>query len=340
MLTIRPSSPRSGVALDLGTVGTLVSVPSRGTLIEEPTVVARRRGTDHVVAVGSDAEALAACGADDLDIVHPLGSGVVSDPDAATALVAEVVRRAAGSLLFARPTLVVGVPDGATDVERHALAEVVRSTSRHPRVSLVSEALAAALGAGPGGAEASVIVDIGGGTTELAVVAGGHRTAHRSIRVAGNAMDEAVARAVRSEHGLVIGARTAETLKVSSGLVGGGPSMTVTGRDARRWGWLRSEPVEPALVAEALGRPAAAILRAFEDLIADVPPDLAEAVVTRGVRLAGGGSQLLGLADRFCQTTCCAAKVVDDPVRCVLRGLERCLRPDRLRPSQPADTAA
>jgi rod shape-determining protein MreB len=319
----------SSVAIDLGTVNTLVYAPRRGIVVDEPSVVALERSTQKAVAVGRGAEALCDRAPMHLKVVRPLRDGVISDLDACAAMLKAFLRRLYPHYRLDRPTALVCVPSGATEVEMRALVEASESGNPHLRVTLVDEAFAAALGAGLDrlGSSAMLVIDIGGGTSEMAVVASSGPVLSRSIRVAGNAMDEAIVQAVRNEYGLLIGRKTAEQLKMAVGINPRGDKVEVTGVDVRRLGWLRTEEIAPKLIAGALERPVNAILTAFNDLLGEVPADIAAELVGGGIRLAGGGALLPGLADRVSERSHCRAEVVADPLRCVVRGVASLLEP-------------
>jgi rod shape-determining protein MreB and related proteins len=217
---------------------------------------------------------------------------------------------------------VVCVPAGATFVERRALAAAVEAGRPRCMVQLVDEAVAAAAGAGFGltGGTGAFIVDVGGGTTEIAVVAGGHLVRAQSLRLGGNAMDEAIVGAVKAELGLLIGRNAARRLKMDLGLTGGTPEWTeAVGVDAAR-GIPRAERIPRELVTAALEHSVATIVDAVGEMLLGLPPDLAEDVVRGKICLAGGGALLLGLAGRVETAAGIPALVVDDPLRCVVRG--------------------
>src|ERR1035441_6370772 len=321
---------RSSVAIDLGTVNTLVWVAGRGIVLEEPTAIAIDTAAGKVAAVGEAADALAGKEPQDIQVIHPMRDGVISDLDAAAAMLHEFLRRVRRRGLL-RPNALVCVPSGATQVERRSI--IAALSVRRPRynVRLIDEPVAGAAGAGvdltgvgdgshqPGGA-GGFVVDIGGGTTEVAAVAGWRVVRSRSLRKAGNAMDEAIEHAVRNELGLIISQRAARQLKMTLGVTGGtAGGAEVVGLDvAQRTP--RSEFVPGALVASALEPIVAAIAGAVHEMLSEIPAGLAEDVVRGKVRLAGGGSLLPGLASRIENAAGIGAVLVEDPLRCVVRG--------------------
>jgi rod shape-determining protein MreB and related proteins len=313
---------RPGVAIDLGTVNTLVYVSGRGVVLEEPSAIAIARGTGRVVAVGDAADALTGKEPQDIDVIHPLREGVIADLDASTAMLQAFLQRIRLRRGLLRGSAVVCVPSGATWVERRSLVASVEAQRPRCRVKLVDEPVAAAAGAGIGLTDGTgaFMVDIGGGTTEAAVLAGGHVVRSRSLRLAGNAMDESIMQAVKSELGLLIGRNAARSLKMTLGLGEGTAEwMEVVGVDAGRR-TPRVEYVPGRLVAEALDHTVAAIADSAQEMLSDIPPNLAEDVVRGKIRLAGGGALLPGLASKIEAVADIPAFVVDDPLRCVIRG--------------------
>jgi rod shape-determining protein MreB and related proteins len=313
---------RAAVAIDLGTVNTLVYVVGRGIVVDEPSAIALEKETGRLVAVGLEADALADKEPHGVEVLHPLRDGVIADLDAAAAMLQAFLRKAQLRRGLLRPSAVVCVPSGATWVERRSLAAAVESVRPRCRVQLVEEPVAAAAGAGHDLAEGAgaFVVDIGGGTTEAAVLAGGHVVRCHSLRLAGNAMDEAIMQAVRAEFGLLIGRNAARRLKMTLGLGEDSSGfMEVIGVDlARRTP--RVVYVPASVIAEALRQPITTIADSVEEMLSDIPPNLAEDVVRGKIRLAGGGALLPGLAARIETAAGIPALVVEDPLRCVVRG--------------------
>ncbi len=313
---------RAGVAIDLGTVNTLVYVAGRGLVVDEPSAIAIERATGGVSAVGQAADALAGKEPAGIEVLHPLRDGVVADLDGAVAMLQAFLRRAGLRRGLLRPSAVVCVPGGATWVEQRSLAVAAGAVKPRCNVRLIEEPVAAAAGAGVGPAEGSgaFIVDIGGGTTEVAVVAGGHLVRAQSLRLGGNAMDEAIVHGVKAELGLLLGRNAARNLKMNLGLDDAGTGWVETvGVDAASR-TPRVEHVPGRLVAGALENLVAVIVSSVQEMLSDIPPNLAEDVVRGKIRLAGGGALLPGLASRIEVATGIAVVVVDDPLRCVVRG--------------------
>jgi rod shape-determining protein MreB and related proteins len=318
---------RSGVAIDLGTVNTLVHVTGRGIVIEEPSAIAISRVAGGVVAVGAAADALSDKEPHDVEVIHPLRDGVIADLDATVAMLQAFLRLARVRRRIGKTLAVICLPVETTYIERRSVAAAGEALRPRSIVQLVDEPVAAAAGAGfelSAGAGA-FIIDIGGGTTEVAVLAGGHVVRARSLRLGGNVMDDAIVRAVKLEHGLLIGRNAARKLKMVLGLAEGSISeMETVGVDvARRVP--RVQRISAKLVAAAVEPTVAAITGSVQELLSDIPPNLAEEVVRGKIRLSGGGALLPGLAYRIESAADIAVMVVEDPLRCVIRGAARIL---------------
>ncbi len=312
---------RNNVAIDLGTVNTLVWVAGRGIVLEEPTAIAIDTAVGKVAAVGEAADALADKEPQDIQVIHPLRDGVIADLDATAAMLHEFLRRSRRFGVL-RPNALVCVPSGATPVERRSI--VAALSVRRPRynVRLIDEPVAAAAGAGfdlTGGA-GGFVVDIGGGTTEVAAVAGWRVVRARSLRKAGNAMDEAIVQAIRTEMGLIISQRAARQLKMTLGVTGGAEGWAeAVGLDSGQR-TPRTDYVPGGLVATALEPIVATIATSVHEMLSEIPAGLAEDVVRGKIRLAGGGALLPGLAGRIETAAGIGAVLVEDPLRCVVRG--------------------
>ena len=312
---------RGSVAIDLGTVNTLIWVAGRGIVLDEPSAIAIDSGTGAIVAIGSAADALAEKEPQDINVIHPLRDGVIADLDATAEMLHGFLRKAGSSGGPLRANALVCVPSGATWVERRSVTAALE-TSRRYSVELIDEPVAAAAGAGLDLAAGAggFIVDIGGGTTEVAAVAGWRVVRAESLRMAGNAMDEAIVNAARSGLGLILSQRAARQLKVELGLTGGQDGWAeAVGLDAARR-TPRLEKVPGELVAGALEPVVAAIGRTVQQVLSDIPAGLAEDVMRGKVRLTGGGALLPGLAGRIESVAEISAVVAEDPLRCVVRG--------------------
>jgi rod shape-determining protein MreB and related proteins len=313
---------RGSVAIDLGTVNTLVWVAGRGIVLEEPTAIAIDTAIGKVAAVGRAADALADKEPQDIEVIHPLRDGVIADLDAAAEMLHRFLRKARRTAGPFRGNALVCVPSGATPVERRSI--VAALSVRRPRynVRLIDEPVAAAAGAGFDltGGVGGFVVDIGGGTTEIAAVAGWRVVRAQSLRKAGNTMDEAITQAVRNELSLIISQRAARQLKITLGVSGGAESWEeVVGLDVAHRS-PRTEYIPGSLVAAALEPTVTTIASAVHEMLSDIPAGLAEDVVRGKIRLAGGGALLPGLANRIEIAGGIGAVVVEDPLRCVVRG--------------------
>jgi rod shape-determining protein MreB and related proteins len=313
---------RSGVAIDLGTVNTLVYVTGRGIVIDEPSAIGIDRVTGAVAASGQAADALTGKETQDIDVVHPLRDGVIADLDATAAMLQDFLRRANVRRGMGRPPCVICLPGEATGVERQSVIAAAYALRPRFSVDLVEEPVAAAAGAGfdLAAGTGSFVVDIGGGTTETAVLAGRHVVRARSLRTGGNAMDEAISRAVRNEFGLLLGRDAARGLKMTLGLGDGTTiDMETVGIDAGRR-TPRVVRVPALLISRAVEPMVRAIVGSVTELLADIPPNLAEDVFRGKIRLAGGGAMLPGLAYRIEAAADIPVALVEDPLRCVIRG--------------------
>ncbi len=323
------------IAIDLGTANTLVFVRGQGVVFSEPSVVALDTKTQEVVAVGSAAKRMIGRTPATIVAVEPLREGVIADFGATEKMIAHFLRRAQRRGRRRRPyrslwgpRVVVCAPSGATGVELRALKEAAESAGAR-QAYVIEEPLAAAIGAGlpveeP---EGSMVVDVGGGTTEIAVISLGGIVTKVSIRTAGNEMDRAIASFVQREHKVAVGTQTAERLKIELGSalpLEEGESAEVRGRDLLT-GLPKTVVVTGAEVGEAIGPAVDAIVGAATDTLNRTPPELASDVVERGMVLAGGGALLRNLNERLRRETGVAVHVAEDPLGCVAVGSGRYL---------------
>jgi rod shape-determining protein MreB len=315
------------IAIDLGTSKTLVHVAGRGIIIDEPSVVAvQSKGLGReILAVGHKAKMMLGRTPESIETIRPLRDGVIADFIATEEMLRHFIRRTKSMLGFRRPRILIGIPASATPVDRRAVYETALSAGAR-RVYIIEEPVAAALGAGlpidaPGGC---MVVDIGGGTSDIGVLSLGGVVLARSLRVAGNAFDEAIMRLVRRKHHLVIGDANAERIKIEAGsasqeLNGHITEIHIRGRDLRL-GRPKSIVLGQPDIAEALEHPigelAEFILRALEDL----PPEIASDVADRGVALTGGGAMLDKLDEELEQRIGVKFVVPENPAHCVVRG--------------------
>ncbi len=321
------------MGIDLGTCNTLVCIPGKGVILSEPSVVAVRKGTNDVLldglAVGDRAKEMLGKTPGNIVAIRPLKDGVIADFEVTEALLRYFIRKVQGNRkLLANPRVVISIPSGITQVEKQA---VVNSAERAGArmVYLIEEPMAAAIGVGlpVREATASMIVDIGGGTTEVAVISLAGIVVKKSIRVAGDEADEAIIEYHRKHVNLSIGPQMAERIKIAVGSAS--PldpelEMVVKGRDATT-GLPRSAVVNSEQIRQALDEPVSAIVDAVRQTLEATPPELAADLVDRGIMLCGGGALLRGLDQRIEKAIQLRVSVAEDPLTAVARGTGRIL---------------
>lgn len=313
------------IGIDLGTANTLVMVKGKGVVIDEPSVVAIDRETHRIMAIGAEAKRMVGRTPARIVAVRPLRDGVISDFDTTEKMLNYFIHKVheQNGFLVPRPRVVVGIPSGVTEVERRAVHDATLNAGGR-ECFLIEEPMAAAIGARlpvmePSG---SMIVDIGGGTTEVAVISLGGIVTSTSIRVAGDEMDQDIINAVRLNYNLLIGERTAEQIKMQAGSaysLAEEHEVTIKGRDLVT-GLPRTASVSTLEIRDALSGSLNAIVDAVRDTIERTPPELVADIMERGIALAGGGALLKSLDRRLAQETKFAVYVAEDPLRCVVRG--------------------
>jgi len=321
------------MAIDLGTANTLVYVKGRGIVLAEPSVVAiaEVRGKKHVLAVGEEAKLMLGRTPGNISAIRPLRDGVIADFEVAEEMIKHFIRKVHGRRSFASPVIIVCVPSGSTAVERRAIQESAESAGAR-KVMLIEEPMAAAIGAGlpvtePSG---SMVVDIGGGTTEVAVISLGGIVYARSVRVGGDKMDEAIISYIRRNHNLLIGESSAERIKLELGAAAmfdngdDGPTREVKGRDLMN-GVPREVLVSQRQISESLAEPVGAIVEAVKVALENTPPELAADIVDKGIVLTGGGALLCRLDQVLREATGLPVAVAEDPLQCVALGTGRAL---------------
>lgn len=315
------------IAIDLGTANTLVYVVGRGIIIDEPSVVAirSRNGTREVLAVGQKAKLMVGRTPESIETIRPLRDGVIADFIATEEMLRQFIKRAKTMLGFRRPRILICVPAGATPVERRAVYETAVSAGAR-RVYLIEEPVAASLGAGLAIDEpaASMVVDIGGGTTDIAVLSLGDVVQARSLRCAGNTMDEAIIRYVRRKHQLVIGHANAERIKTEAGTAvmqqnGRAAEIRIRGRDLRQ-GRPKTAVLGPHDIAEALEGPIEEIADFVQRAIEDLPPEVSSDICDRGISLSGGGALLDKIDVEFERRVGVKFNIPENPMHCVVQG--------------------
>ena len=315
------------LAIDLGTANTVIYQQGQGIVLDEPSVVAVDRRTQRLIAAGTKAKEMLGRTPDHVEAVRPLKDGVVSDADITERMLRYFVEQVGPSKIV-RPRIVVCVPSEVTGVERRALEDsALRSGAR--RVYIVEEAMAAALGAGLPVHEtrAQMIVDIGGGTTDVAVISLGGIVTSKSVRVGGDEIDEAIIAFVKSEYSLLLGERSAEDIKVAVGSVfplSSELSTRVRGRDLVT-GLPKTIQVSSAEIRRAIETPVITITDAVRTVLDVCPPELAGDILDNGVTLTGGAALLRGWTERMRHELGVPVRVADDPLRAVARGSGRCV---------------
>ncbi|MFB9313507.1 rod shape-determining protein [Nocardioides plantarum] len=316
------------MAVDLGTANTLVYVRRRGVVLDEPSVVAVNDTTGEVLAVGHDAKRMIGRTPDNITALRPLKDGVIADFEATEQMLRWFIQQAHKRRYFAKPRMVICVPSGITAVEQRAVKEAGYQAGAR-RVYIIEEPMAAAIGAGlpvhePTG---NMVVDVGGGTTEVAVISLGGIVTSLSIRTAGDELDQAIVSWMKKEHSLMLGERTAEEVKMTLGSAF--PSLDespaeVRGRDQVS-GLPRTVEVTPAQIRQALEEPLHAIVDAVRVTLDQTPPELAGDIMDRGIVLTGGGALLRGLDDRIRHETGMPVHVAENPLVSVALGAGRCV---------------
>lgn len=322
------SSFSRDMGIDLGTANTLVHVKGRGIVLREPSVVAIQRDTGTVLAVGEEAKQMIGRTPGNITAIRPMKDGVIADFDVTQSMLKYFIDKAMGKRSFVRPRVVVAVPSGVTEVEKRAVMDATTQAGAR-EAYLIEEPMAAAIGAGlpvhePTG---NMVVDIGGGTTEVAVISLGGIVTSRSIRVGGDEMDEAIVQYVKRTYNLMIGERTAEEIKIAIGsalLLEGVAEMDIRGRDLVS-GLPKTLTITAEEVQKALAEPVASIIEAVKVTLEKTPPELAADIMDRGIVMTGGGSLLRGLDKLLNQETGMPVHLAEEPLSCVALGTGKAL---------------
>jgi rod shape-determining protein MreB len=317
------------LGIDLGTANTLIYSRDRGVCISEPSVVATDKRTGRLLAVGAEAKKMVGRTPANIAAVRPLKDGVIADFEAVESMLRYFIHKVHDqSPVPPRPRVVVGVPSGGTEVEKRAVQDAALNAGAR-EAYLIAEPMAAAIGAGLPihAAAGSMIVDVGGGTTEVAVVALGGIVLSRSLRVGGDALDEQIVLFARREYDLSIGERTAEETKIAIGSaypLRDALKTTMRGRDLAT-GLPRQVDVSVGEIREAIAGPVGLIVEAVKLSLEETPPELLSDIVDQGIVLAGGGAMLKGLDQRLQEETQLPVHVAEDPLQCVVRGTGTCV---------------
>ncbi len=327
------------MGIDLGTANTLVFVKGKGILIREPSYVARHKRSGSVLAIGSEAKLMAGKTPEAIEAIRPLRDGVIADFDAAEAMLDYYIKlvhqHSPWVSRVPRPRVIVGIPSGVTEVERRAVQEAAIEAGAR-EAYLVEEPMAAAIGAGlpidePQG---QMIIDIGGGTTEIAVLSLGGIVLNKSLRIAGDELTEAIIHFARVKYGLLLGDASAEEVKIAVGSATADPShkelqTVVRGRDLGS-GLPKSLKFSASEVREALSPTLQSITRAVMDVLEETPPELVADILQHGITMAGGGSLIRGIDKMIAEETKMPVWITDEPMAAVVRGCGKLLSDDRL----------
>ena len=316
------------MGIDLGTANTLVHVKGRGIVLREPSVVAIKSDTGDVLAVGEEAKQMIGRTPGNIVAIRPMKDGVIADFDVTQAMLKYFIRKAMRSKSFVRPRVVVGVPSGVTEVEKRAVIDAAQQAGAR-EAYLIEEPMAAAIGAGLPVEEAtgSMVVDIGGGTTEIGVVSLGGLVISKSIRTAGDKIDMSIVNYIKEKYNLLIGERAGEDIKISVGSAIQLPeelSIVVKGRDQIS-GLLSRVELTSEDVREAMREPLKEIADALKTVLEMMPPDLAGDIVENGIVLTGGGALIRGLDKYLSDIVKLPVFVADDPLLAVARGTGKAL---------------
>lgn len=316
------------IGVDLGTANVLVYIKGKGIVLREPSVVAIDRDSNRILAIGEEARRMLGRTPGNIIAIRPLREGVIADYDTTETMLRHFIEKVAGKSMFFKPRIMVCIPSGVTTVEKRAVLEAAIQAGAR-KTYLVEEPLAAALGAGliisePCG---SMVVDIGGGTTDVAVLSLGGIVVSESLRIGGDKFDESLVKYVKREYNIMIGERTAEEIKVNIGTAFSGgreETMEIRGRDLIS-GLPKTMRISSRETSEALVEPVSLIVDCVKSVLEKTPPELAADIVDRGIVMTGGGSLLHGLDTLINQETGIPTYLADDPLSCVALGTGKAL---------------
>ena len=317
------------MGIDLGTANTLVHVKGKGIVLREPSVVAIKSDSGDVLAVGDEAKRMIGRTPGSIIAIRPMKDGVIADFDVTQAMLKYFIRKAMNTKAFVRPRVVVGVPSGVTEVEKRAVIDAAQQAGAR-EAYLIEEPMAAAIGAGLPVEEAtgSMVVDIGGGTTEIAVISLGGIVTSCSIRIGGDEMDNSIMQYIKREYNLMIGERTAEEIKMTIGSAIVTPAtektMDIRGRDLVS-GLPKTLKIKASEIRDALSEPVFKIIDAVKSTLEKTPPELAADVMDHGIMMTGGGSLLNSLDKLLSNETGMPVLVSEDALSCVGEGTGRSL---------------
>lgn len=323
------------IGIDLGTANTLVFMKGKGIILREPSVVAVDTRKDEVLYVGQEAKEVIGRTPGSIVAMRPLKDGVIADFDITANMLQRFIKKVCGNSFLSRPNIIICIPSGVTEVERRAVREAAVAAGGR-RVSIIEEPMAAAIGAGLPVAEAtgSMVVDIGGGTSEVAVISLGGIVTARSVRVGGDAFDFAIIQYIKRKHNLLIGERTAEQIKIDIGSAYPYEEeivMDIKGRNLVD-GLPKNIQITPKEIREALADSISSVLDAIKTTLERTPPELAADIIDHGIMLTGGGAMLRGLDRLISKETGINVLIAENPLDCVAVGTGRVLEDiDRLR---------
>ena len=321
------------IGIDLGTANTLVFMKGKGIILREPSVVAVDVRTDTVRYVGQEAKEVIGRTPGSIVAVRPLKDGVIADFDITSSMLQIFIKKVLNNTFMSRPRIIICIPSGVTDVERRAVKEAAFKAGAK-QVSILEEPMAAAIGADLPVEEAtgSMVVDIGGGTTEVAVISLGGIVASRSVRMAGDELDSAIIAYIKKNYNLLIGDRTAESIKIEAGSAypyEGEEPFEIKGRNLVD-GLPKSVEISPEEIRKAIADPIAAIMNAIRTTLERTPPELASDIIDHGITLTGGGALLRGLDTRISQETGIPVHIAENALDCVAEGIGKTLENTRI----------
>jgi rod shape-determining protein MreB len=318
------------IGIDLGTASVLVYIKGKGIVLNEPSVVAIDKMSNKIIAVGEEARRMLGRTPGNIVALRPLREGVIADYDTTERMLRHFIEKACGKRFLIKPRVMVCIPSGVTGVEERAVREAAMAAGAR-QAYLMEEPLAAALGAGMDISDAcgSMIVDIGGGTTDVAVISLGGIVISKSLRVGGDKFDEALVRYIRREYNLMIGERTAEELKITVGTVNPKKKTTDLAMDIRGRDLVSGLPKTITITAEetaiAVAEPVEAVIGAVKEVLEKTPPELAADIVNKGIVLTGGGALVDGLDTLLMEETNLPIHIAEDPISCVAAGTGKAL---------------
>ena len=316
------------IGIDLGTANTLVFLKGKGIIKREPSVVAMDMRTDNVLAVGLQAKNMIGRTPGSIVAVRPLKDGVIADFDVTASMLKYFICKSVRSMFFSKPRVVICIPSGVTEVEKRAVEDAAKQAGAGV-VELIEEPMAAAIGAGLPVSEptGSMVVDIGGGTPEVAVISLGDIVTATSERVAGDKLDEAIISYVKRKYNLLIGERTAEDIKINMGSAvpyDDEGEMSIKGRNLLD-GLPKNIVITSAEVREALAEPLRCIVEAVKSTLENTPPELSADIIDHGIMLTGGGALLRGIDTLISESTGMPVYIAERPLDCVVDGTGKCL---------------